>query len=131
MLNLVKFSVEAGSYTNSYLQNVRNYIGVYVALSTNITEFFNGANTSETVKVFGVGAKNLLEKLPCSYIRSNVQQIHDNYCPSDNGISTLLHDAYIWNFVAFGALTLTFFLLGVWQILTRGLVKQLLTHPSM
>lgn len=35
--NLIKFSLVAASYTNSYLQNLRNYIGVYFALSSNIT----------------------------------------------------------------------------------------------
>lgn len=35
--NLIKFSVQTASYTNSYLQNLRNYFGAYVALSTNMS----------------------------------------------------------------------------------------------
>lgn len=37
MKNLLKFSVDTASYTNSYLQNLRNYFGIYSVLSTNLT----------------------------------------------------------------------------------------------
>lgn len=47
--NLLDFSIEAASYTNAYMQNLRNYFGFYALLSTNLTDFFNGANMSETL----------------------------------------------------------------------------------
>ena len=35
--NLVEFSKETGSYTDVYLQNLRNYFGVYAVMNTNLS----------------------------------------------------------------------------------------------
>ena len=44
--NLVSFSIETGTYTDVYLQNLRNFFGVYAVMNTNLSDFFTGANMS-------------------------------------------------------------------------------------
>lgn len=44
--NLVKFSTSAGDVWDVYAQNLRNYVGVYLTLNSNISAFYTTSNVS-------------------------------------------------------------------------------------
>lgn len=67
---------------------------------------------------------NFINKIPCSYVRSSIQEVYDNYCPENNNVAVLMYDAYAWNFIAFGIGVLGWIGLIVWQIIARGYVRK-------
>jgi hypothetical protein len=70
--NLILFAQEATTYTDVYIQNLRNYFGVYAVMNTNLTEFFVGTNMSQTLTAFGVDSNNILNKIKCDYVNASV-----------------------------------------------------------
>ena len=62
---LLAFSLPAGSYTNSYLQNLRNFFGFYAVVNTNLSDFFANTNTSTIIDPIGINSNNIINRTLC------------------------------------------------------------------
>ena len=65
--SLVAFSWLAGEYTDAFVQNVRNYLGNYLTVSSNMTAFFVNNNVSAVTDAIGNTARNITSMTNCSY----------------------------------------------------------------
>lgn len=85
--NLVRFSIEAGDAWDSYLQNLRNYLGALLVFNTNLTTFYANNNVTEMFNSFSAPSNNLLTKTNCGYIYSGVNEMYQTL---NNSIDDLL-----------------------------------------
>lgn len=74
--NLVRFSTSSGDLWDVYTQNLRNYVGVYLTLNTNISAFYTTSNVSEMFDSFSIPAANVINNSGCSYIYSSVYSVY-------------------------------------------------------
>lgn len=78
--NLVAFSYLAGEYTDAYLQNMRNYLGTYLTVSSNMTAFYLSTNVTTIVGEIASNVTNISKLGNCSYPSQKVTEVRNAYC---------------------------------------------------
>jgi hypothetical protein len=64
---MVSFAMLAGEYTDAYAQNIRNYLGNYLGVSSNMSAFYLATNVSDMVGAFANSSANITSMSNCSY----------------------------------------------------------------
>lgn len=80
MKNLVTFSYLAGEYTDAFMQNLRNYLGIYLTLSSNMTAFYVGPNVTKAVSSIANNLTNISKLGNCSYPSQKLAEVQNAYC---------------------------------------------------
>jgi len=78
--NMVGFSYIAGEYSDSFMQNLRNYLGVYLTISTNMSSFYLSTNVTNMVGAIATNATNVSNLSSCSYPSLKVDEVRNAYC---------------------------------------------------
>lgn len=78
--NLVAFSQLAGEYSDAYMQNLRNYLGAYLGVSSNMTSFYLGPNVTKMVSEVATNVTNISKLSNCSYPSQKVTEVKNAYC---------------------------------------------------
>lgn len=72
---MVQFSTLAGEYTDAFAQNLRNYLGNYLGVSSNISAFYLSTNVSQMVSSFATDSLNIASMSNCSYPSDQMKSI--------------------------------------------------------
>lgn len=77
---MVSFAMLAGEYTDAFVQNLRNYLGIYLTLSSNMSSFYLATNVSNMVGAFANSSANITSMSNCSYPTEKLQSVKSQYC---------------------------------------------------
>jgi hypothetical protein len=78
--NMVAYSYLAGEYNDALVQNLENYLGAYLTISTNMTTFYLDNNVTTAVSAIADNATNISRLSNCSYPNQKLTDVKTAYC---------------------------------------------------